>query len=115
MGKDQGDRMMNSALGAHFAHARRRLLVTATMASVALVALPAAAAAQQVGATDRQYGSTLELISQGGSPPPSSPSADPGALPFTGLDVTLLAAVAVALCLVGLVLRRYRHVELDAR
>ena len=106
---------MNSALGANFAHARRRLLVTATMASVALVALPAAASAQQVGATDGQYGSTLDLISQGGSPPPSSPSADPGALPFTGLDVALLAAVAGALFLVGLFLRRYRHTEIDAQ
>lgn len=107
--------MMNSALSAHFARARQRLLVTATMASVALVALPAAAAAQEVGATDRQYGSTLDVISQGGTPPPSTPSADPGALPFTGLDVALLAAVAGALLLVGLVLRRYRHTEIDAR
>ena len=107
--------MTNSALSAHFARARQRLLVTAAMASVALVALPAAASAQEVGATDSQYGSTLDVISQGGSPPPSTPSADPGALPFTGLDVALLAAVAGALLLVGLVLRRYRTTELDAR
>lgn len=106
---------MNSALSANFARARQRVLVTATMASVALVALPAAASAQQVDPTDGQYGSTIDLISQGGTPPPSTPSADPGALPFTGLDVALLAAVAGALFLVGLVLRRYRHTELDAR
>jgi hypothetical protein len=108
------DRMINSALSANFARARRRLLATATMASLALVALPAAASAQEIGATDSQYGATIDLISQGGSPPPSSPSADPGALPFTGLDVALLAAVAGALFLAGVVLRRYRRTELDA-
>ena len=66
------------------------------------MALPAAALAQSP--TDKQYGSTLEFISQGsgGDPGAGASASAPGGLPFTGLDVGLLAAVAVGLLIAGL-------------
>lgn len=98
-----------------FASARLRLGVAAlTMFSFALV--PAVAAAQS-NPTDAQYGDSLTQLSQGaagGGPGGSAGSADTGAvgdLPFTGLDVALLAAVAAALVLVGLLLRSRRPAD----
>lgn len=99
----------------NFSRARRRLIVAATLGSAALVALPAAASAQQVAPTDAAYGSTIDLISRGGDTPDRSATADLGSLPFTGFDVAVLAAVAAGLVLVGFVLRRYRNTELDVR
>ncbi len=111
-----------------------RLAVLATaMLAVGAVALPAAASAAS-DPTDAQYDSTLQVVSAGsegpggGSTPESAatsaPQATPAAgapsasnagggsaLPFTGLDVGLLAAVAGALALAGFMLRRQAKEE----
>jgi hypothetical protein len=76
------------------------------VAGMATLALPAAASAESP--TDQQYSSTLEFISQGGSGGGGGSAGDPGGLPFTGLDVGLLAAVAVGLLIAGFMLRRQR-------
>lgn len=93
--------------------ARLRLGVAAlTMLSFALI--PAVAAAQSVDPTDAQYGDSLVQLSQGasgGGPGASADSSSVGDLPFTGLDVALLAAVAAALVLVGLLLRSRRPAD----
>ena len=93
----------------------RRLTVALTLASAALVALPAAASAQQISPTDAAYRSSLDLVAQGGGTQSPSASADSSSLPFTGLDLAMLAVVAAALVLAGLLLRRYRNTELDVR
>ena len=114
-----------------------RLVISIVGVVVALGLLPAVAAAQS-DPTEAQYGSTLDQISQGGGGgQPSSagsggdashPSSVPGGvasstasdrvvggLPFTGLDVGLLAAVAIALAGAGMVLyRRSREVPGDS-
>jgi len=89
-----------------------------------MIALPAAALAADP--TTDQYGSQLQTLSVGSSgsstpgggapgttatstPPASTPSATESSgssLPFTGLDVGLLAAVAGGLTLAGFMLRR---------
>jgi hypothetical protein len=62
--------------------------------------------------TEAQYGSSLSQISQGGTDPTGTASSSAaGGLPFTGLDVALLAAVAGGLLLAGFVLRRQRPTE----
>lgn len=103
------------------------------MLAVAAVALPAAAGAAS-DPTAAQYDSTLQVVSAGsqGGPGGGSPSATAstptaatpaagapsasnagggGALPFTGLDVGLLAAVAGGLALAGFMLRRQAKEE----
>ena len=108
-------------------------LIATAMLAVAAVALPAAAVAAS-DPTAAQYDSTLQVVSAGsegpggssGSPSqstPAAPSATPAAgapsassaggsaLPFTGLDVALLAAVAGALGLAGFMLRRQAKEE----
>jgi hypothetical protein len=99
---------------------RRLVLITAVVAGLALV--PASAGAQG-DPTDAQYGSTLDQISQGsggsGEQSANDQSTVPGGvqstddsdrvvggLPFTGLDVGLLALVALGLGTAGLVLYR---------
>jgi hypothetical protein len=107
----------------------------------AFAALPALAGAQTVDPTTSQYGSPLQEVSQGQapcvengsgsaagssnvcSPPPSSCeeraangsgedcTPEAGGLPFTGLDVGVLAAVAGFLLLAGFGLRRARFGE----
>ena len=92
-----------------------------------MIALPAAALAADP--TADQYGSQLQTLSAGSSgtstpgggapgttatnstpPAAGAPSATQssggGSLPFTGLDVGLLAAVAGGLALAGFMLRR---------
>jgi hypothetical protein len=66
------------------------------------LALPASAAAQSP--TDSQYSSNLQFVAQGGS----GGGGSTGDLPFTGLDVGLLALVAAGLVVAGLMLRRQR-------
>jgi hypothetical protein len=65
--------------------------------------------------TTHQYGSSLEQVSaagSGGGPGGGGASVGSesvtGGLPFTGLDLVLLAAVAAALVVAGLLLRRRR-------
>lgn len=98
-------------IGTHFSNARLR--VALIVAGLSALALPAIAAAQQTSPTDAQYEDSLDFIAQGAGSGPSatgagSATSDPGGLPFTGLDVGLLAAVAAALLIAGLVLRRTR-------
>lgn len=77
-----------------------------------MIALPAAALAADP--TTDQYGSQLQTLSVGSSgsstPPaasaPSATESSGSSLPFTGLDVGLLAAVAGGLTLAGFMLRR---------
>lgn len=98
------------------------------MLAVAMLALPVAASAQTVDPTSQQYNSTLQTLSTGSSgntpgggpsstnnagsptPPaagaPSAASTGGSSLPFTGLDVGLLAVVAGGLVLAGFMLRR---------
>lgn len=104
----------------------RRATLAVAMVAVAMLALPLAASAQTVDPTSQQYNSTLQTLSTGsagntpgggpsptnnaGSPPaagaPSATSAGGSSLPFTGLDVGLLAVVAGGLVLAGFMLRR---------
>ena len=105
---------------------RRGTLAVAVLV-IAALALPVAAFAQTVDPTSQQYNSTLQTLSTGssqntpggspsstnnaGSPTPpaaGAPSATStgGSLPFTGLDVGLLAVVAGGLVLAGFMLRR---------
>ena len=84
---------------------------------VAMVAGPQVAAAQQsISPTQDQYDPSLEQIDQqvggGNATPTGGDSAEPSnrvisGLPFTGLDIGLLAAVAVLLGASGLALRRF--------
>jgi hypothetical protein len=122
-----------------FGAARQLVAIVATVA--AFVAIPALASAQTIDPTTDQYNNVLQQVSRGGNPcsdsssasssanctpPPAScesgsgsasgssacePSA--GGLPFTGLDVAALAAVAGFLLLAGVGLRRARFGERD--
>jgi len=94
--------------------------------ALAVLALPVGATAQTVDPTSQQYNSTLQTLSTGSSghsggspsatnaagptpPPAGSPSATTSSgssLPFTGLDIGLLAVVAGGLVLAGFVMRR---------
>lgn len=103
----------------------RRGTLAVAIVAVAMLALPLVASAQTVDPTSQQYNSTLQTLSTGssgntpggpsstnnaGSPPaagaPSAASAGGSSLPFTGLDVGLLAVVAGGLVLAGFMLRR---------
>lgn len=88
--------------------------VVAIVAILAMVAGPQVALAQQgLSPTQDQYDPSRDQIEQqvgGGSAPPSDgDSADRviSGLPFTGLDIGLLGAVAVLLTASGLALRRF--------
>ena len=106
---------------------RRLAGVAVAAVAVAVIALPAAALAADP--TADQYGSQLQTLSagssgnstpSGGAPgttatnstppaagaPSATQSSGGGSLPFTGLDVGLLAAVAGGLALAGFMLRR---------
>jgi len=85
------------------------------LATVLILALPTAAAAQTLDPTDEEYGSgTLGLTADGG--PTSDSGADPvsgttdvssiGELPFTGLDLVAIAAIGIGLLGAGFVIRR---------
>jgi len=86
----------------------------AAIAVVALFAIPASALAQTIGPTSDQYDPTSERVEVGvgggsGDPPGDSSESSSrvvSGLPFTGLDVGLLAAVAAGLGAGGFALRR---------
>ena len=68
-----------------------------------------------------QYESNLTQLPQSGGGDPAGGGGGGGgegglvgSLPFTGLDVAVLAAVAVVLVVAGMVLRRGRAREVDA-
>jgi hypothetical protein len=81
---------------------RARFRIGLTVAGLSALAVPASAAAQSPA--DDQYSSNLQFVAQGGS----GGSGSGGDLPFTGLDVGLLALVATGLLVAGLMLRRQR-------
>jgi hypothetical protein len=87
---------------------RRAAVTLVTVA--AFVVAPAAAFGSGGDPTDAEYDSTLTQISAGGPQPPAptTPSAEApgGSLPFTGLDVAAMAAVAGGLGLAGFAMRR---------
>jgi hypothetical protein len=87
------------------------------LAVVALLAIPSTVLAQAKNPTDAQYAPVTEQIDQGpgaqtqvqsGDPAEAPPSADRpvAGLPFTGLDIGMLAIAAALLAGSGLVLRR---------
>jgi hypothetical protein len=77
------------------------------LTAISFVLVPAAALAATP--SQHQYVSSLQQLSQGGPGGlPDGSASSAGSLPFTGLDVLLLAAVAAALLCAGLVLRRGR-------
>jgi len=85
------------------------------IAVVALFAIPASALAQSIGPTNDQYDPTSERVEVGvgggsGDPPgdtsEESSSRVVSGLPFTGLDIGLLAAVAAGLGAGGFALRK---------
>jgi hypothetical protein len=96
--------------GKHASNRRvRRALVTLVTVLVAMFAISASASAQQVSPTDSQYNGTLPQVASGSNQPgePSEPSGRVvGSLPFTGLDVALMLAVAALVAGSGLALRR---------
>jgi hypothetical protein len=78
-----------------------------TLVTVAAVgAAPATAFAGDP--SDEQYNSTLTQITAGGpkQPGPTATASSEGSLPFTGLDVAAMAAVAGGLGLAGFAMRR---------
>ena len=84
--------------------------------ALALALIPAtASAADPVNA---QYNSSLEQIPVGGSGGSAGGGGGGegglGSLPFTGLDVLVLAAVAAVLLGAGLMLRRRRAPEVES-
>lgn len=87
-------------------------VLVAVGAVVVSLALVAPAVGQQTPVTQDQYGDKVEVIGGGDGNPgdPGDPSAsDPsgvGSLPFTGLDLGLMAAAAAGLVAGGIVLRR---------
>jgi hypothetical protein len=80
------------------------------LATVALLAIPSTALAQQVSPTQDQYERTEVVTGNPGNPGdpgnPSTTDSVTGDLPFSGLDVGLLIAAAALLGGSGLVLRR---------
>jgi hypothetical protein len=95
-----------------FATAAQRVALGATALLVFALAPAAAIAASP---TQHQYGDSLTQLAQGGggAGTGSGGGSAAGGLPFTGLDVALLAAVAAGLTVAGLLLRRQRPVEVS--
>jgi hypothetical protein len=93
---------------------KRLALMVAVVAVVSFAAMPAYAA-NSVGDGYAGRGSgVVGALSNGGGPPASAPQAveatstsSGSSLPFTGLDVGLLALGGIALVVVGVGLRRF--------
>ncbi|MCC6223262.1 MAG: hypothetical protein IT201_07180 [Thermoleophilia bacterium] len=73
---------------------RMRRTAIASLATLVLLAVPAAAFAQNVSESDGTAGSAQGDV------------AGSGSLPFTGLDLTLIVIGALALLVTGVLLRR---------
>jgi hypothetical protein len=92
--------------------------VSAVVTAALLVVLPAAAAAQASSPSSAQYDDQVQLaqqqVHQAGAASPDPRVVD--ALPFTGVDVVLLAVVALVLLSAGIALQRLsRASESDER
>jgi hypothetical protein len=96
----------------------RKLIVSAVVTAALLVALPGTAAAQASSPTSAQYDDQVQLARQqthqAGTAGPDDPTI--GVLPFTGVDLVILAALAVAMVGAGAALHRWGATgESDAR
>jgi hypothetical protein len=88
-------------------------------AVLVVITLTAPAAAMATSPTTDQYGSRSQQIAATGSGGSSGGGASAtttghrtsGSLPFTGLDLGVLALAAVALLGAGIALRRYSHAK----
>jgi hypothetical protein len=94
---------------------RRRIALGGLVATAALLVGPTAALAQDINPSSDQYDNTPEQIEKSVGGGAGDPGGDPGTgssdrvvagLPFTGLDLGLLAAAALLLGASGIVLRR---------
>ena len=78
--------------------------------AVAALAVPSAAFAQPTSPTDAQYHPASQQIAAtgggGGEPTAQAEPAGDGSLPFTGLDLGVLAVAAAGLLGAGFALRR---------
>jgi hypothetical protein len=90
-------------------HARVRKLIVSAVIAAFLIALPGAATAQASSPTSAQYDDQVQLARQqthqAGTASPDDPTI--GALPFTGVDLVILAVVAMALVGAGAALHRW--------
>lgn len=95
--------------------------IAALLATVAAIWLVPISVASAADATKAQYGNPVQQVAAGlggdkndPAPPAGLEKRVVGGLPFTGLDVVALFAVAVALTSMGLALRRLtaeRHIS----
>jgi hypothetical protein len=92
---------------------RRSTKIAALIATVAALSVVGPVASAQAGnPTDAQYGTEVGKVAAGfGGSDPAPPASGlekevVSGLPFTGLDVVALAAIAIALTSMGLALRR---------
>jgi hypothetical protein len=89
---------------------RGRLFVVAALVVIAVLAVaPVAAFAQNVDATDAQYKTSKEQVAggaSGGGDGGGGLSSSVGGLPFTGVDLLIVAGAGAALLGTGVLLRR---------
>ena len=90
---------------------RSRFQIGAVLALVlGMLAMPAVASAQDTSPSDDQYSVTPPSTTAGDPGDPGDPgtglSGRVGSLPFTGLDVIVLSAVALGIAALGLGLGR---------
>ena len=100
---------------------RKKLIVTFGVLALALVLMLVPATAFAGDPATAQYNSSLQQVSTGGGGSDCPECVEGGgggdvvgSLPFTGLDVAMLAVVAAVLLAGGLMLRRRRDPEVDA-
>jgi hypothetical protein len=96
-------------------NARISVVLCSLIAALAFAAPAAAQNDQSSPVTQSQYGDAATQFSGGGDAPSSGDPSDPsassdssavGSLPFTGLDLALMAAAAGGLVAGGLLMRR---------
>ena len=91
----------------HFGSSRRRRPAVWLAAGLLVLALAAPSVATATSPSHAQYEPQNHEISAGGGGGPSAPSRSTiGNLPFTGLDIGVLALAAAALLGAGFALRR---------
>jgi hypothetical protein len=85
-----------------------KLIVSAVVTATLLVALPGAAAAQASSPTSAQYDDQVQLTRQQAHQAVTQGHDDPtiGVLPFTGVDLVILAVLAIALVGAGVAIQR---------
>ena len=111
--------VVTGGLGLIWDRYRQIVLIVGLALTLALGLVSATAFAADP--TTTQYHSALQQLPSGGGGNEcptciggGGEESVGGSLPFTGLDVALLAAVAAVLLAAGLILRRSRRAEVDA-